>query len=301
MRVDWFLYHVASGQAFFLGMGLIVAAIVVAAVRTVTPRRLVTALVLIGVLFVALSATPLPWLVYAIVAGAVTFQLVAESRRDRWPGRRLIVARCFAAMSILVAVALEMPYPLPARLERQAEPHLAVIGDSVTAGIGENEAVTWPRRIAQRHRIDVHDLSAMGATVSSAREQASQLKRSDTVFVIEIGGNDLLGETSVATFAARLDSLLQQVCRADRMVVMFELPLPPTFNAYGQAQRRLAARYGIVLIPKRVLMGVLTTRGATLDTIHLSQIGHDQMAESVWDVIGPAFEERTSHSASGAD
>ncbi|MGC1274661.1 MAG: GDSL-type esterase/lipase family protein [Planctomycetaceae bacterium] len=289
MRVDWFLYHVASGHAFFSGMGLIAVAVVLAATRTPVPRRGVSVLVLVGVLLAAISATPLPWFVYAITGVAVAAGLYAETRRDRLSHDRLVLARSAAVVSIVVAVSLEVPYHLPVRLEPQSGASLAVIGDSVTAGIGENEAVTWPRLIARRQEIGVRDLSAMGATVSSARNQADGLHHDDTIVVLEIGGNDLLGETSVSSFSTGLESLLRRVCRPGRTVVMFELPLPPTFNAYGRVQRRLAARYEVVLIPKRVLMGVLTGRDATLDTIHLSPHGHERLAEAVWDVVGPAF------------
>lgn len=290
MRVDWFLYHVASGHAFFSGLCLIVCAVLLAAVRKSHLRRAATVLLLAGTLLVAISATPLPWFVYAVAAVAVAVGLYAELHHDRLSRRRLIVARSTAIAAIVVTVAWELPYHLPARLEPRTDASLAVIGDSVTAGIGEDEAVTWPRLIASRHSIEVHDLSAMGATVASARKQADRLRPDDTIVVVEIGGNDLLGETSVPDFSTGLEALLQQVCRPGRTVVMFELPLPPTFNAYGRIQRQLAARHGVVLIPKRVLMGVLTDRDATLDTIHLSQCGHERLAEAVWDVVGRAYE-----------
>jgi acyl-CoA thioesterase-1 len=46
----------------------------------------------------------------------------------------------------------------------------------------------------------------------------------------------------------------------------------------------------VALIPKRVLLAVLRRDGATLDSVHLSQAGHERMAEVVWDVVRPAFE-----------
>jgi lysophospholipase L1-like esterase len=36
-------------------------------------------------------------------------------------------------------------------------------------------------------------------------------------------------------------------------------------------------------------MRVLSAGGATLDSIHLSDDGHQQMADEVWAVIGPAY------------
>jgi len=71
--------------------------------------------------------------------------------------------------------------------------------------------------------------------------------------------------------------------------MMFELPLPPFHNRYGDAQRRLAEHYKVHLVPKRVLIGELTSEGATVDSIHLSRRGHALMAETVWEIIGQSI------------
>jgi acyl-CoA thioesterase-1 len=75
----------------------------------------------------------------------------------------------------------------------------------------------------------------------------------------------------------------------DRELVMFELPLFPFDNAYGIEQRRIAAKYGIRLIPRRCLAAILASPGATLDGIHLSNTGQRALAALVWEVVGPAL------------
>jgi lysophospholipase L1-like esterase len=70
---------------------------------------------------------------------------------------------------------------------------------------------------------------------------------------------------------------------------MFELPLPPFCNAYGQAQRRLAREFGAYLIPKRIFAGVLTRAGSTADGIHLSPKGHGEMAAIAANVLHRAI------------
>ena len=71
---------------------------------------------------------------------------------------------------------------------------------------------------------------------------------------------------------------------------MFELPLPPFHNSFGRIQRDLAGKYNVKLIPKRVFMRILSGADKTLDSIHLTQSGHDLMAKTVWEIIGPAFQ-----------
>jgi len=108
--------------------------------------------------------------------------------------------------------------------------------------------------------------------------------------LLEIGGNDVLGNTSDAEFEVALDQLLSTVCAPDREVVMFELPLPPLRNAVGRIQRRLAAEYRVTLIPKRILMGVIRSAGATSDSLHLTPKGHERMADAVWHIIDQGYD-----------
>ena len=86
-----------------------------------------------------------------------------------------------------------------------------------------------------------------------------------------------------------MNALLAELNKNDRQLVMFELPLPPFYHEYGRLQRAAARRHGIRLVPKRVFLSILAGNGSTLDTIHLSQAGHQQMAETVWQLIGPAY------------
>jgi len=164
-----------------------------------------------------------------------------------------------------------------------------VIGDSMSAGMGGNDDRTWTSHLPER--IEVHNLARPGATTAMAlKSQASQLPKTGGIVLLEIGGNDLLGDTSSAQFERDLDRLLRAVKADDRTLVMFELPLPPLSNEYGRIQRRLAARYGVHLIPKRIMIQVLAGGGATLDSIHLTEAGHERMAAEVWKILAPAYQ-----------
>src|SRR5262249_41384129 len=152
------------------------------------------------------------------------------------------------------------------------------------------EKGTWPQLLARSHPIEVADLSRMGATAASAVRQAESLPSEGGMVLLEIGGNDLLGSATAAEFERDLDRLLDRVCVPRRVVLMFDLPLPPFCNDFGRAQRRLASQYGVVLIPKRVFLAVLTGEGATLDSVHLAGGGHERMAEAVWSLLRPVYD-----------
>jgi acyl-CoA thioesterase-1 len=168
------------------------------------------------------------------------------------------------------------------------DPQVFVVGDSLSAGMG-GEAETWPKLLSRRHHVVVHDLSLPGADVARALRQAGQVSGPASLVIAEIGGNDILGETTVDAFERGLDVLLARLREGGRTVILLELPLPPFYNRYGAAQRRLAKYHGVLLIPKRLLLGVLTSEGATLDAVQLSHRGHALMADAIWGVIHRAF------------
>lgn len=129
----------------------------------------------------------------------------------------------------------------------------------------------------------------MGATASSALKSAKSQSIKSQLVVVEIGGNDLLGSTTSPQFARDLDALLAHLAAEDRQLIMFELPLPPFYHEYGRIQRSVAAKHNVALVPKRVFLSVLAGSDSTLDTIHLSQSGHQFMADCVWHLIKSAF------------
>jgi acyl-CoA thioesterase I len=292
---DWLslvIYFFGSGNAFFCGVAMVMTGVCMsffAAGRMLRLARNLTAV--IGGILVAVSATPLPWWFYSVLALLTIGWLVAEWCAPRVGKRSLLAVRLVSLAVWSAALAYELPYHFaPAPLPSLGRPTLFVIGDSVSAGMREGEEGTWPRLLAEMERIDVRDFSKPGATVGSARNQAGRIGDENGIVLLEIGGNDLLGATTPEEYENRLDLLLGDVCRRGRTVLMLELPLPPFRNRFGMIQRELAAKHSVVLIPKRVFIGVLTTPGATVDGIHLSPAGHAQMADVIWGAISPAYD-----------
>lgn len=280
------VFHIASGQAFFTGSTLVMAVLIVGR-RSKWATRLRLLGLFLGMCLVALSATPFPVPVYAGV-GLLTVAALIVSGKPA-PYSRRIRALTWGTLAVWVGmIAWEVPYHLVPRVPSWNEgTTLYVVGDSVSAGMETPGEVTWPKRLASRG-VAVRDLSRMGATARSAIAQAGQIDGPGVV-LIEIGGNDLLGPGSGASsqaFEADLDQMLAACVGEGRMLVMLELPLPPFANGYGEVQRRLAKRYGAVLVPKRLFLRILLTRDATVDGIHLSDAGQDLFAAMVSGVLG---------------
>jgi len=155
-----------------------------------------------------------------------------------------------------------------------------VIGDSISSGIDPRQ-LAWSDVLQQMTGTSVKNLARPGAQTSEAQAMAKNITPEDRVVLIEIGGNDLLTGVPSDEFERTLDRLLSMVSAPGRTVVMFELPLLPSKIAYGQIQRRLAAKYGVYLIPKRFFANVISGADSTSDGLHLSDTGTRRMAALV--------------------
>jgi acyl-CoA thioesterase-1 len=286
------LYHLASGHSFFSGLACLIVAILLSCGElTKWSAAIRNVLLIVGGLLIVVSGTPLAQERVLLLGAIFLFWLSAEWQRRRLPAWVVRTARIAAAGACAGAVFFEAPYHVMPRIPAIGSPVLGVIGDSITAGMNEPGASTWPQILGSRQGVQVRDHARMGATVASAQEQAALIAPEERLVLMEIGGNDLLGGTPAKDYEVGLDRLLASVCLPGRVVVMLELPLPPGYQAFGFVQRKLARRRGVFLIPKRLLIGVLQARGATLDSIHLSAEGHTRMAQAVWSVLRNAYED----------
>ncbi|MFK7818911.1 MAG: SGNH/GDSL hydrolase family protein [Planctomycetaceae bacterium] len=284
-RMNPLVAHIVSGHSFFTGISLLVCGVLLSSREARIWKRLAFLACVVGVLGIALSSTAIPYWLYAIAITITTGWLVSLPKK-KWRRRMTI-----ATVSVwIVAAAIELPFHTVPQLEPIESRGVTIIGDSVTAGVGGDEtSETWPAILQREHGLAVQDISHVGETAASALKRATAVKIESPLVIVEIGGNDVLGSTSAARFERDLDALLSHLQAPNRQIVMFELPLPPFFHEYGRVQRKVAANHNVALIPKRVFLTVLAGGDSTLDTIHLSQAGHQAMANAVWDVVGEAI------------
>ena len=291
MFTRWLIFHVASGQAFFSGAICLILAVYLSTLKSRRSIKIMrNALVALGGIFVAISATPLPPWFYFLLLITSLLWLIGEACRKYLSLRVILGLRIAVAAIGFVAVLWELPYHLSPRVPHLERPVLGIIGDSVTAGLGDPKVVTWPGIVSDHHGVKVRDHSRAGAGLASAMRQAKAVSSDETLVILEIGGNDILGGTPPEEFEEGLANLLSALRQPGRVIVMLELPLPPSYNIYGRIQRRLAQQYKTLLVPKRVLLGILQQQGATLDSIHLTQEGQQGMADAVWNILYTAYE-----------
>ena len=285
--MNWVVFQIASGRVFFVAVALLVAAVGLRSSAAPRPRRGATWCLLVGLIGLSVAATPQPIWAYAVIL----LSIVVGWWANRF-GANAATATAISALALLGVGLHEVRYQIMPVLTAVHGRQIAVIGDSITAGHGESDLTRkWPAILRDRHGVAVEDFSMAGATAASAAKGLEQESIAAPVVVVEIGGNDFLGGGSVEDFEEGLEALLKAVCEPGRQVVMFELPIPPLFEGFGRVQRDLASRHGVALIPKRILLSVIEAADATVDSLHLTQQGHDEMTAVVWALLEPAIRE----------
>ena len=282
--IRWVIYLFGGGDAALFaicGLGAISTLPILRPHSRFARPQFWIAAVFILIAVLCCSSPPFPrWFLIASLLGLVgigiRFLQVRSQETSLRPRRIPLVTAVLPIAWAILAMGLQSPYLFWTAPDSPVS-EILVIGDSISAGLNDDDE-TWPRQLAEIVNVQITDVSQPGATLKSARTQNSRLRESPGLLVLEIGGNDLLEGLSVEQFETDLDQLLEAAVRRDRIVVMFELPLPPLCARYGAVQRKLSRKHDARLIPKRLFAEVLTTAGATVDGIHLSNHGHVAMA-----------------------
>ena len=305
--MNFLIHYFVDGTAFFVGAAMLLAGPLLPLRGKRGGAMVIRIAVLLGAAVVAFSGTPLPLWFYGVWAACLVAWLWtqpkdvprvvkpspgagsnpadaprpnAHGQSRRLPRGAFAAIRLGAAGLAAAAIVWEGLWQIMPAVPLGPSQTLYVIGDSISAGLEPNRAGAWPEILARRTGARVVNLAQAGAKVGGAAFQAGGIEEANAFVLIEIGANDLFN-TPAAAFEADLDALLRLVAGPERRLVMVELPSLPWGNSYLAAQRRLAGRYGVAMIPRRILVHVWATPGATLDDVHFSPAGHEQAAKAM--------------------
>jgi acyl-CoA thioesterase I len=290
-----------DGTAYVAGMATVAVALwslLIAKNKWV--RAGVTAAALGGFAVVLASGAPLPlwmyavWLVFCLPALWTAYQAptnkalvdktvvqlntgsLIEGKSSKGAEWGFVMV---ATLMTWLAVDYELTHRLEPKLPVEKNRAVYVIGDSISAGTGKD--TPWPALLAQKTGLKVVNLAQAGATTQMAIKQAQRVNSDAALVIVEIGGNDLLGKTSVAEFETHLDTLVGGLKSQGFQVVVLELPCVPFKSGFGRAIRNVAFKNGAATAPRHLLVNALSTPGGTTDGLHLSEKGHAVMAEGI--------------------
>lgn len=276
------LWFCASGESFFAGVCLLILTLFI---HSGTQRKVslygVYFLYIFALLAIILSSTPLHPLFYILwLSLFIVWQIAVAFKKYK-----TVLLGFLVAMS-LMSMLLELPWQLSKQIPIYASGQIYVIGDSISAGMGNKDEKTWPILLSEELQIPTINLSIAGATAGSAlKQQVPKVLGEGNLVLLEIGGNDMLNYNSPEEYERSLTEIIQHLQGSSSQIVWFELPLLPHYYIYGRIQRKLARKHNITLIPKLVLASVFSTLDATSDGMHLTPKGHEVMAHEIHKLI----------------
>jgi len=199
------------------------------------------------------------------------------------------------------ATSATTPAPAPAKPAAASRPRIAILGDSLTAGLGVAKAAAYPAILQQR--IDAAGLNyeVVNAGVSGDTS-AGGLARLDwaldgdvRILIVALGGNDGLRGLPADELQANLAQIIERGQARGITVILVGMEAPPNYGrdyivSFHKVYPALAAKYRVALVPC-LLQGVAGDETLNQrDGIHPTAAGARVVADNVWAVLKPIAE-----------
>ncbi|MBK7326961.1 MAG: arylesterase [Propionivibrio sp.] len=134
---------------------------------------------------------------------------------------------------LLIGLVLLAPTALAAKT-------ILVLGDSLSAGYGIRQEVSWPALLDKMLREKQLDYNVVNASISGettsggrTRIDAALAKYSPEIVIIALGANDGLRGLPVATMRANLMAMTASAQRKKAKVLIVGQRLPPNYGYYA--------------------------------------------------------------------
>jgi lysophospholipase L1-like esterase len=169
---------------------------------------------------------------------------------------------------------------------------IVCFGDSITYGIGAQEAESYPQRLAERLGVNLVNLGVPGDTTADGLARLDEVLAADPwLVIVEFGGNDILGRRPLAETEASLRGILDGLLAARIVPVVIEIRNPLDGDPMRELFARLKAEYGVPMV-EDTLPRILLRPGLKADPIHPNAKGYDKLAEAVAREIKPLLKAR---------
>jgi acyl-CoA thioesterase-1 len=180
-------------------------------------------------------------------------------------------------------------------------PRIVALGDSLTAGLGLDQADAWPAVLQRRldeagYAYDVINAGVSGDTTAGGMRRLDwALDGPVEILIIELGANDGLRGLSVQEMRRNLDTMITRATAQGIRVLLCGMEAPPNFGQqyareFRQAFRSLADEHRVAFLPF-FLDGVAGDPALNQpDGIHPNVEGTRLVADLVWQALEPMLE-----------
>lgn len=198
------------------------------------------------------------------------------------------------------------------RLSLIADRPIVCLGDSLTTGLGEDEA--YPDYLRDLVSVPVVNWGRPGVTARDmTRHLAEILQDNPQVVVVELGGHDFLRGYSWAATRESLAKIIEACQDAGAHIVLVEIPRGFITDRFSGLERELAREYDLELVPDS-LIRMLVVRSPAIpivgdiakphlsgDGLHPNPAGAHYLADGVFSALhrlyGPPITSTASEKA----
>ncbi|MDQ4424512.1 MAG: arylesterase [Pseudomonadota bacterium] len=177
--------------------------------------------------------------------------------------------------------------------QKQTEPKLLIVGDSISAGFGIPVEEQWPLLLEQKLRDRFPQLTVVvaaisGDTTSGGRSRLPALleRHKPDVTLLALGGNDALRGTPLSLVRNNLTAMIAAAQESGSDVILAGMQIPPNYGpAYTEGFRtlyiELSGSYNTGLVPF-LLEGIAAVDGMMQDDgIHPTTEAQPALADNV--------------------
>ena len=188
--------------------------------------------------------------------------------------------------------------PATARTQPRNLPAIAVLGDSLTAGLGVAADESYPARLEVRLRREGYHYRVINAGVSGDTT-AGGLRRVDWVLrskpeivIVALGANDALRGLSVAATRANLADVVARVRASGARVLLAGMRAPPNYGEpfvrdFDGVFPAVARQTGVAFMPFLLDGVAAVARLNQADGIHPNPTGQQVIADRMWPYLKP--------------
>jgi acyl-CoA thioesterase-1 len=201
--------------------------------------------------------------------------------------------------------APQTPPDPPASRTVDERPKIAILGDSLTAGLGLLETQSYPHLLQRKidaagFRYEVINAGVSGDTSAGGLRRLDWVMQEDVrVLIVALGANDGLRGLSVSEMKHNLGQIIETARAKHVIVILAGMEAPPNYGAeyassFRQAYRELALQYRVPFIPfllDKVAGQAALNQG---DGIHPNPQGAEIVADTVWSQLKPLLDQRSA-------
>lgn len=229
---------------------------------------------------------------------------------------RLSIVPVIGALALITACGTEPPAQQPADATRKADApapvevagpqrNILAFGNSLFAGYGVDKADSYPAKLETALRRQGINATVANAGVSGDTTAAGlqrleftldAQKQKPDLFILELGGNDLLRNIRPSETRANLETMLAELQSRGIPVVMMGMRAPPNYGSEFQRDfdalfSDLAAKYDATFVPFFLEAIYRDPSMFQSDRIHPTAEGIEQLVAATVETVAGAMPE----------